>query len=70
MLVTINPTPPKAVQRKTFYPLILLAYSTYFVQNGLKRFEQSRYQLATNWQPENLNWQPIGNGVAENGQHY
>ncbi|MEI2337029.1 Arm DNA-binding domain-containing protein, partial [Pseudomonas aeruginosa] len=28
-------------------------------------FEESRSQLATNWQPENLNWQPIGNGEAD-----
>jgi integrase len=39
----------------------LLAYSFDSVQNHLKRFEGSRSQLATNWQPENFDWQPIGN---------
>lgn len=43
-------------------PLVLLDLINFFVQNSPKRFEESQSQLATNWQPENLNWQPIGNG--------
>lgn len=43
-------------------PLVLLDLINFSVQNSPKRFEESQSQLATNWQPENLNWQPIGNG--------